>query len=203
MSLPPMSTSMSPAVSTKLSPFLERLVRFLMPFFLGISVDIDATRIEIVETLQSYGARTRSEMLNAARIIAFGMSALDTLGESTATELSASMRLRFRGCANGLNRSSQQNEKTLASRLACDIPEIEVSLPDLVDDVPDAEVDELVRQTRAHIESCRNRLSGARPANGPQPGPGWQQQRNKGMWGGAMMDRLAEMGMPVKTAPAA
>jgi hypothetical protein len=74
-----------------------------MPYFLSFSRDPAIARSEILETIQSYGVRTRAEALNAVQILAFGYSALDTLAEAGATEMSPAMRLRFRGSANALN----------------------------------------------------------------------------------------------------
>ncbi len=112
---------MSPPLTKSI--FLDRLVCYLMPYFLPMTTSMDLARAEILETLQSYGARSRSELLNVVQIIAFSMSALDLLMASRVdTSLSQSLRLRFRGCANNLNRSSQQAEKTLAARLKCDLP---------------------------------------------------------------------------------
>ena len=178
------------------SLFLETIVRFLMPFFLGVTSDVDAARAEIIETLASYGARTRSEMLNAARIIAYGIAALATLGEASDPEMPASMRLRFRGCANGLDRSGQQNETALAKRLACDVPDAAAAPVEPVDDMADADVQAEITQARAKIDTCRNRLSGASPK--PHAVPGSKQENNRRLWSGAMMDALAELGMPVQ-----
>lgn len=102
--------------------FLESIIRLLMPFFLGAAADIDAARADILHTLASYGARTRTELLHAAQIIAFSMSTLETLAEAKDGDLSPNMRLRLRGCANGLSRSGQQNEKALDQSLAYDPP---------------------------------------------------------------------------------
>jgi hypothetical protein len=136
------------------SAFLEQIIRFLMPFFITTAVDIDAARFEILDTLDSYGARTRAEMLNAAQIIAFGMSTLDTLAEAKAADLSPSLRLRFRGCANGLNRATQQNENTLKQRLACDLPRD----TDPLDDISDHQMQEIIQQAQAKIDSHRAAL---------------------------------------------
>ena len=95
------------------NPFLITMIAFLEPYFICAGIDIAATHAEIVETLGSYGTRSRSEILNAAQIIAFGMSTLETLREAKADDMSSSMRVRYRGCANGLNRSGQQNEKNI------------------------------------------------------------------------------------------
>lgn len=100
------------------SSFLNRLIRFLMPFFLDTDGDVETAQQEILETLASYGARTRAELLSAAQIVAYSMSALEALNEAKGDDLSPAMRLRLRGCANGMNRASQQNETTLAKRIA-------------------------------------------------------------------------------------
>ena len=93
-----------------------------MPYFLNAAPSIEEARAEILETLASYGARTRQEFLLAAQIIAFGLTTLDMLADAKAMEMSPSMRLRYRGCANSLNRASQQTEKALAKLLTCDLP---------------------------------------------------------------------------------
>jgi hypothetical protein len=66
--------------------FVEYLIHTLMPFFLDIAPDIDTARSEILQTLASYGARTRAEFLNAAQIIACSLSAMDALGEARRPE---------------------------------------------------------------------------------------------------------------------
>ena len=97
--------------------FLETIIAFLLPYFAGAAADIDDARSEILDTLACYATRTRAEMLQAAQIIAFGMTTLDVLAEARVAEMSPSMRIRYRGCANGLNRSTLQTEKALDLRL--------------------------------------------------------------------------------------
>ncbi len=119
------------------SHFLERLVLSLMPYFAAIIPDPETARVEILETLASYGGRTWSELINAARIIAFSFAALDTLSEAEAPDMSAAMRLRHRGCANNLNRSCQQNEQILAKRLSLDPPAATEPTAEPLNDVPE------------------------------------------------------------------
>jgi hypothetical protein len=140
-------------------PFLITMIAFLEPYFAGAGIDLAAAHVEIVETLGSYGTRSRSEIIHAAKIIAFSMSTLETLKDGMATDMSRSMRLRYRGCANGLDRASQQNEKALAVRLAFDLPEAE----EPIDDVSDAAGQEAVQETRAEIDSRRHGLAGRSP----------------------------------------
>ncbi len=177
--------------------FLESLIRFLMPFFIDSAVDRAAARLEILETLGSYGTRTRAELLAAARIIAFGMATLDTLAEAKAADLSPSMRVRYRGCANGLNRSTIQNEKILDKRLAAAPPQPVDPVADTLNDLTDADVQASLDSAEAEIQAYRNRQTGTRPATTPAS----QQDPNKALWASAMRDTLNQMGLPNGQAP--
>jgi hypothetical protein len=147
-----------PASPLDPSPFLDRLVLFLMPYFLAVAPDHATARSEILETLAAYGARTRAELFTAAQILAFGFSALDVLAEAkTIQEMPAPTRLRYRNCANALNRICQQNEKALAKRLACEDPSPETGEDGL---------QEMLRKSKATLDACRNRLNPARSADG-------------------------------------
>ena len=119
--------------------FLESIIAFLMPYFSIHTQDIRGARSEIIDTIASYATRTRAEMLQAAQIIALGMTTLDVLAEAKTAEMSQSMRIRYRGCANGLNRSTLNTEKALDRRLDCDLPPPE-PVPEPVNDVPDADM---------------------------------------------------------------
>ena len=76
--------------------FLETIIAFLLPYFSAASRDKHEARSEILDTLACYETRTRAEMLQAAHIIAFGMTTLDVLAEAKTAEMSQSMRLRYR-----------------------------------------------------------------------------------------------------------
>ena len=118
----PMPSSVAPATPPQNSLFRERLVVTLLPYFLPITSNYELAQAEIVETLESYGARTRAEMINAARIIALSFAALDLLAEARGDEMPYTLRLRACGYANSLERSCQQEERALAKRLAVDPP---------------------------------------------------------------------------------
>jgi hypothetical protein len=251
--------------------FVERLLRVLIPLFTGVSQDLVAARAEVLETLAAYGARTRAELLFAARIIAFSFAALDTLAEAAAPDLSPSMRLRFRGCANNLNRSGQKIEQALAKHLANAPPDAVDPQADIINDCPGPEADAILEQTLAEIDAHRSRAAAGRPtasqsaaanpvtgqgaapadsaadyptannpaagrpapaaaaavhpidtghpaasqpitqrpaithpttnhpaAHVPQQRPLTQQEQTNRLWGAAMINVLAEMGLPVK-----
>jgi hypothetical protein len=139
--------------------FLEHLIRFLMPFFLEAAPSIEDARTEILETLASYGARTRQEFLHAAQIIAFGLTTLDMLADAKAMEMSPSMRLRYRGCANSLSRASQQTEKAPAKLLTCDLPRSSEAAPEPLNDISEEDLREALCQAKATLDKTRNRLS--------------------------------------------
>ena len=183
----------------KLSAFLESLIRFLMPFFIATAADVDAARADILETLDAYATRTRAEALNAARIIAFSMATLDTLSEATSGTLSPAMKLRYRSCANGLNRATAQTEKALDQSLARDLPVQTDALAEPINDVSDAETQATIDHATAAIQAHRDRKSAFRPvatSNRNQP------DRNKQLWAGAMRDTLKQMGIDGGPTPA-
>jgi hypothetical protein len=173
--------------------FLETIIAFLLPHFAGAATDLQEARAEIIHTLTAYATRTRGELLLAAQIIALGMTTLGVLAEARTTEMSASMRLRFRGCANGLNRATIQTEKALRQRLTCE--PLATPEADNVNNSPGAEVVAAIEHLQTRIDLHRNRLSGARQDAGSQ------RDRNKQLWGGAMMDTLKELGIPLQPVP--
>src|SRR5271154_7637555 len=104
-------------------------------------MDKHEARSEIIDTLASYETRTRAEMLQAAHIIAFGMTTLDVLAEAKTAEMSQSMRLRYRGCANSLNRSTLQTEKALDQRLGDEVlPAAFNPAPEPINDMHESEL---------------------------------------------------------------
>jgi hypothetical protein len=191
------------------NPFRERLLTFLLPYFRVVTKEFEVARDTVLDTLASYGAHSRPELINAARIFAFSFSALDMLAEVKSVEMSLSMKLRYRSCANGINRSCQQDEQRLAKRLACDQPGPVKSAAKSAakppagptDDTPQAEFEAAIQQAEAEIATYRNRLSGARPATSPQPLSAAHHERNQRRGAGIMMNVLADRGMPVQSKP--
>ena len=152
--------------------FLETIIAFLLPYFMDASMNKHEARSEIVDTLASYDTRTRAEMLQAAHIIAFGMTTLDVLAEAKTAEMSQSMRLRYRGCANNLNRSTLQTEKALDERLARELPPDPAAMPEPIDDMRQAEIMAVTQQHKARIDAQR-------PAPTPPPARTSRQTRRR------------------------
>jgi hypothetical protein len=164
-------------------------------------MDAPGARATIVETLASYAARTHAEMLQAAHVIALGMTTLDVLAEAKTAEMSTSMRIRYRGCASSLNRATRNAEQALDRRRAYDPPVTPEPIPEPVKGSPDTEVQSTVEHARVPTDTCRNRLAMHKmPARGPRPIT--IEERNKQLWAGAMLETLQQMGMPNGPAPA-
>jgi hypothetical protein len=79
--------------------------------------------------------------------------------------MSAAMRLRYRGCANSLNRAS--HEKALAKLLTCDLPAANGPAAEPVNDISEEDLQHALRQAKAKLDTTRNRLSNSDPATPP------------------------------------
>ncbi len=194
-------------MSHKPNHFVESIIAFLMPYFSIHAADVRGARSEIIDTLASYATRTRAEMLQAAQIIALGMTTLDVLAEAKTAEMSQSMRIRYRGCANGLNRSALNTEKALDRRLDCELPAATPDpVPEPVNDVSDADMQVAMEHARAAIEAHRLSVQSRRPASdSPKTpvttpvrttNPTPPQDQNKQLWSSAMVDAFEQMGLP-------
>jgi hypothetical protein len=137
--------------------YLETIIAFLLPYFSAAAADIHQARSEIIDTLASYATRTRAEMLQAAHIVALGMTTLDVLAEAKTAEMSVPMRLRHRGCADSLNRSTLQTEKALDLRLADEVLPASNPTPEPINDLPEAELKAGIEQAQAKVDTHRNR----------------------------------------------
>jgi hypothetical protein len=170
--------------------YFETIIAFLLPYFSAAAADIHEARSEIIDTLTSYATRTRAEMLQAAHIIALGLTTLDVLAEAKAAEMSPSMRLRYRSCANSLNRSTRQTEKALDLRLGDEVLPALNPTPEPINDMPEAELKAAIEQAQAEIDTHRNRTR-----------PETHEERNKQLWASAMIDSLKQLGVAVQPVP--
>ncbi len=170
--------------------YLETIIAFLLPYFSTAAADIREARSEIIDTLASYATRTRAEMLQAAHIIALGMTTLDVLAEAKTAEMSPSMRLRYRSCANSLNRSTLQTEKALDLRLCDQLTAAADPMPEPINDLQEPELKAAIEQAQAKIDTHRNRAH-----------PPTHEERNKKLWASAMIDALNQLGVAVQPVP--
>lgn len=149
-----------------LSPFMERIIAFLLPYFFTIPEDMPFIRADILDTIASYGARTRAEMLNAARIIATSFSALELLADAKDAAMSDSMRLRYRGCANRLNGYAQKDEAALAKRLRQEQPARPDPRAEPADGLTPEELEVETARAYASLAELNARLAGIHESYG-------------------------------------
>jgi hypothetical protein len=97
---------------------LANLVATLLaPLFLAATNgDLTRARLAAASTIASYCARTNADLIAVAQIIAFGLTALASLSQSTDPELPLPLALRLRGTANACNRSAEQNRRARAEK---------------------------------------------------------------------------------------
>jgi hypothetical protein len=93
---------------------LETILIRLTPLFLvGAGGETTAARQAAVQTLGSYRPETEDELRLAANVIAFGLHALEALGEAADPDLSMTRVLRLRGSAVSLSRESTKAQLRL------------------------------------------------------------------------------------------
>jgi hypothetical protein len=88
----------------------------LLPLFKIGTIDDRLARQMAVSAIEAYEPQTRADYVNAARIIAFSMTALALLGKTANPDMPMPEQMRAYGRANALNRSADQSERTMMQR---------------------------------------------------------------------------------------
>jgi hypothetical protein len=90
------------------------ILTLLTPIFLfAAGGDVAFARLAANETLDSYRADTHADLITVAKIIAFGLAALDSLSRSMQDDLPISQILRLRSSANAADRAEHRNRLAL------------------------------------------------------------------------------------------
>jgi hypothetical protein len=107
-------TNPQPNPLTPSGVLINLVITLLAPFFLAAANgDIAFARSTAAETIESYRHQTDADLITIALIIAFGLTALASLCQSTQDALSPALLLRLRSNANACNRAAQQNRRVL------------------------------------------------------------------------------------------
>jgi hypothetical protein len=107
------------------------------------------------------------------------------------------MRLRYRSCANSLNRSTLRTEKALDQRLGDEIPAAPAEMAEPIDDMREAEIMAVIQQHKAEVDAKRPRVHPAtapHPATNAAPDQAW----NPELWANAMINSLQHPAAPVQ-----
>jgi hypothetical protein len=97
------------------------IVSALAPVFLGVAGDnIPLARMAAAEVIEEHRARNRVDLIAVGQIIANGLAALGSLGQSMNEEIPLPMALRLRGNAISLNRKVEHNRRVRKQNQAAD-----------------------------------------------------------------------------------
>jgi hypothetical protein len=95
------------------SPLMTYLLAILSTLMAPVLPDLALARLAAQEAIAAHQARGPHEQMTIAQILAFAVTALDTLRLSMPADLSLSMKLKLRGNANGLDRAARDNTSIL------------------------------------------------------------------------------------------
>ncbi len=115
-----MSALPSPAEDTQSGPLLTLVLTMLASMMAPTLADAALARLAAREAVEMYRTRGRDEWLTIGQIVGFAVAALDTLRLSMPAEVPVPLKLRLRGNANGLNRSSCACRRLLETGRACE-----------------------------------------------------------------------------------
>ncbi len=118
------------ADETPPGPLMLFILATLSSMMAPALADQQLARLAAREAIDAYQTRGRRDVLTIGQIIAFAVAALDSLRLSMPAEISLSMKLRLRGNANGLNRSSCQCTRLLESARTCEGMDVPAARPD-------------------------------------------------------------------------
>jgi hypothetical protein len=157
-------------------PFLAFLLTILTPLLASASLT-DATRAA-KQALAAYNTNAADQLLTIAQIVGFALASLDNLALSAAPDLSLSMKLKLRGNANALNRSTQRSTTALEAQRH----QNPVETSDVAATEAEAQAE---TQALAALEQARTELRKPEPA-------AQSDQDRKNTWASAMTDVAAE-----------
>jgi hypothetical protein len=159
----------------------------LMPFLLAVLtpfltaggiLDPDLARQAAIETIAAYQAADNRELLTTTtQIVAFALASLENLRLSAPPDLSLSMKLKLRGNANALNRTSQKTAATL-----------DIQRDDSPAETPDQDPAEIM----ASLKSAQTIITQAQPS---------LIRQGDLRWGQAMTDIAVEYTAELPTLP--
>jgi hypothetical protein len=94
--------------------FAALIITLLVPMFLwSCEGDVALSRAAAAETLNAYCAADDLSLIRAAKVLAFDLATLSSLGRSMFDEISASLALRLRSGATSLDRAAERNRVAL------------------------------------------------------------------------------------------
>lgn len=109
-------TSSADASSGPRDDLMLSLAALLIPLFKASATDAALAHRAAVSAIEAYHPRSRADLVNIARTIAFSMTALAVLAATASQDMTLAEQMRAFGRANALNRSADQSERTMMRR---------------------------------------------------------------------------------------
>ncbi|WP_158928802.1 hypothetical protein [Acidisphaera sp. S103] len=97
-------------------PLLDYLLTVLAAVMTPALNDPALARKAAQQAIDAYQPQTTHELLATGQILAFALTALESLRLSAPEDVSPSMKLKLRANANGLNRSARDNTRLLEAK---------------------------------------------------------------------------------------
>jgi hypothetical protein len=166
---------------------LQFVLAMLTPVLATGLPDPAHARHAALQAIEAYHARAPHELVSIAQIVGLALTALDDLRLSMGVDLSLSMKLRLRGNATALSRTSQRTTEALekARKTAAEDQEqwAEWAEPTPAMEPPAPPQD--------HPPAPQG--SDTPPPEAPIPTPLTQRQQNRQIWAGAMTRAAADL----------
>jgi DNA polymerase III gamma/tau subunit len=181
------------------SPLMEVILSFLTPLLLaGGITEIDLARRAAREAIAAH--QTGGSLVSIAQAVAFAMASLDSLRLSVPQDLSVTMKLRLRGNANALNRSSHRAASPPPRPRPNDAPaqteasrQSQASVPTAAPGQSEASVPTAASPRAEAPAQTAASAPAASASNGPpKPQPAETDRRREHAWANAMTDVAAE-----------
>jgi hypothetical protein len=109
---------MNPSRAAQPDPLVDCIRLLLMPYFVASGADRRSVEASVGELLSAYGIRSAADLLTTVLIIAFSMSAMNSMARAAADDLAPEMRSRLCNAAIRLSQAGLRNEKAMQQRHA-------------------------------------------------------------------------------------
>jgi hypothetical protein len=109
---------MNPSRAAQPDPLVDCIRLLLIPYFVASGADRRSVEASVGELLSACSIRSAADLLTTALIIAFSMSAMNSMARAAADDLAPEMRSRLCGAAIRLSQAGLRNQKAMQQRHA-------------------------------------------------------------------------------------
>jgi hypothetical protein len=205
-----------PSIGSRTTGFLTSvIISALAPVFLGVTGgDVPLARMAAAEVIDEHRARNRVDLIAVGQIIANGLAALGSLGQSMNEDISLPMALRLRSNAISLNRTVEHNRRVRKQNR--DAEPVDLGADTYVEPAPTAEAEPdqpeiflkddvaqfLAAEAAARLTSPAEQLAEPTPAEPiAAESPTLEERRQKRTQAMAMIKEAGDISASLRTLP--